>query len=213
MVNISGVHKEKAALLVIDMQYDFLPGGALGVEGGDEIIEPIGTIMSGDIFGTIVATQDWHPANHISFASRHENKRPLDSIELYGHNQTLWPDHCVQNAPNARIYEGLPLDKVDVFMRKGAHPDIDSYSAFRNNWAPDGSRPRTGLAGYLRDRGVERVFVCGLARDVCVKWTCEDAADEKFDTVLLWDLSRPVDPSGDEKLKESLGRQGITIHY
>ncbi len=210
MVDLSGVEKQSAALLVIDMQYDFLPGGALGVDDGDAIIDPIGSIMGKDLFGTIVATQDWHPANHISFASRH-NKKNLESIQLYGHEQILWPDHCVQNAPNTRIYEGLPLDTVDVFIRKGADPQIDSYSAFRNNWAPDGSRPRTGLAGYLRDRGVKQVFVCGLARDVCVKWTCEDAADDKFDTTILWDLSRSVNPSQDDQLRHYLEKKGVKV--
>ncbi|MFW5775651.1 MAG: nicotinamidase [Chitinivibrionales bacterium] len=211
MAAVTGVNRNKAALLVIDVQYDFLPGGALAVEHGDEILEPIASIMNTNLFGTIVATQDWHPQNHISFAGRHEGKRPLDSIQLYGHDQSLWPDHCVQNHPNARIYEGLPLDTVDVFIRKGTNPDIDSYSAFRSNWAPDGTRPKTGLAGYLRDRGVEQVFVCGLARDVCVKWTCEDAADERFDTTILWDLSRSVDPSKDRQLKESLEQKKVRI--
>lgn len=201
----------RSALIVIDMQPDFMPGGPLAVDEGDRIIEPIARLMRSGIFATIVATQDWHPAGHISFASSHEGAQPLDTIELYGHDQTLWPDHCVQNTPGARLHEALALDRVSAFIRKGADPAIDSYSGLRNNWAPDGSRPTTGLSGYLRDRGVEEVAVCGLARDVCVSWTAQDAAAAEFRTTILWDLSRSVNPGADGELRDTLAGAGVCI--
>ncbi len=205
------VQTPRSALIIVDMQLDFMPGGALAVEEGDAIIEPIADLMNARLFGTLVATQDWHPPGHVSFASRHEGKQPLESIELYGHDQTLWPDHCVQGADGARLHDALPWDRVSAFVRKGADPDIDSYSGFRNNWAPAGDRPKTGLAGYLRDRGVEDVFVCGLARDVCVAWTAEDARAEEFNTTLLWDLSRPVNPAADSELQARLAEKRVRI--
>ncbi|MBD3345890.1 MAG: isochorismatase family protein [Chitinivibrionales bacterium] len=203
--------KETSALLVVDMQPDFLPGGLLGVDGGDQILAPVSRIMQSGWFSLIVATQDWHPEGHISFASRHEGKNPLESIELYGHEQTLWPDHCVQGSKGADMHPELPWNNVLAFIRKGENPAVDSYSGFRNNWAPNGSRPKTGLAGYLRERGIETVYICGLARDVCVRWTSEDAADEGFATVLLWDLSRSVNPQADNQLQKELKHKKVTI--
>jgi nicotinamidase/pyrazinamidase len=167
--------------------------------------------MRSGLFGTLVATQDWHPQNHVSFAGRHEGRRPLDTIDLYGHEQTLWPDHCVQQTAGARLHPALPWERVDAFVRKGQDPAVDSYSGFRNNWGPHHTRPRTGLAGYLRDRGVEEVFICGLARDVCVCWTAQDAAEERFSTTVLWDLSRPVDPANDRRVRDDFGQRRIRI--
>ncbi len=203
--------RAKAALLVVDMQPDFMPGGALAVAEGDRILSGIRTLMESDWLSLQVATQDWHPHGHISFASQHPGKQPFDTIELHGHAQTLWPDHCVQGSEGACLHPGLPLSRLAAIVRKGMDPDTDSYSGFRNNWDPKGQRPPTGLGGYLRERGVESVFCCGLARDVCVKWTAEDAVDSGFTTYLLWDLTRAVDPASDARVRAELDSRGVRI--
>lgn len=205
------VRRERAVLLVVDVQPDFLPGGALPVEEGNEILEPIRHLMERGLFGLCVATQDWHPPDHVSFASRHEGHGPGDVIELYGHGQVLWPDHCVQGTEGAELHPSLPWIRAEAVIRKGTDPRSDSYSGFRNNWNPSGQRPPTGLAGYLRERGVEDVFLCGLARDYCVKWSAEDAATEGFRAFFLWELTRSVDPSGDEEVRRDLEEAGVRI--
>jgi nicotinamidase/pyrazinamidase len=202
--------REVSALLVVDVQPDFLPGGTLPVAQGDEILGPVADLMASGRFGVCVATQDWHPSGHISFASRHK-RNPMETFELYGHPQTLWPDHCVQRSRGAALHPALPFDRADAIIRKGTDPLVDSYSAFRNNWNAAGQRPSTGLAGYLRDRGIEQVFICGLARDVCVKWTAEDAADAGFQTFVIWDLTRAVDPASDASVQRSLRGRGVHI--
>jgi nicotinamidase/pyrazinamidase len=202
---------ERSALLVVDVQPDFLPGGALAVAEGDLIVEPLRHLLASRRFRHVVATQDWHPAGHVSFASSHAGSKPFDTIELYGHEQVLWPDHCVQGTPGAALHPGLPWDTVDAVIRKGADPRVDSYSGLRNNWNERGERPPTGLAGFLRERGVADVWVCGLARDVCVRWTAEDARDAGFETTVIWDLTRSVDPSGDESLRAALERAGVRL--
>jgi nicotinamidase/pyrazinamidase len=199
------------ALLLIDIQPDFLPAGALAVANGDEIIEPIRWLMERHAFALCVATQDWHPRGHVSFASSHPGRKPLDTIELYGHPQTLWPDHCVQGTSGAELHGDLPWERVSAIIRKGTDPSTDSYSAFRNNHDPHGQRPPTGLAGYLRERGITDVLLCGLARDFCVKWSAEDAAAAGFRTVVLWDLARPVDPAADDRVRRDLGRAGVEV--
>lgn len=201
----------RSALLVVDMQPDFLPGGALAVDGGDEIIDGIADLLGSDRFGLKVATQDWHPADHLSFASNHEGRKPMDVVELYGHEQILWPDHCVQGSPGAELVDALDWRPVSAIVRKGTDRRVDSYSTFRNNWDPDGKRPRTGLAGYLRERRIEHVALCGLARDFCVKWSSEDAADDGFDVTVLWDLTRPVDPASDDEVRADLEKVGVRI--
>lgn len=201
----------KSALLVVDIQPDFLPGGALPVDRGDEILGPIAELMRSGRFRLCVATQDWHPPGHISFASRHAGKRPFDRIELYGHEQILWPDHCIQGTPGAELEAGMPWERVDTIIRKATDPAVDSYSAFRNNWNPAGARPPTGLAGYLRDRGVEDVHLCGLARDFCVLWSAEDAVAAGFRVHVLWDLTRSIYPEEDEKNERSLRELGVEI--
>ena len=200
-----------AALLVVDLQPDFMPGGALAVAEGDQIIAPIRNLVLAGLFPLQVATQDWHPPGHISFASHHAGKQPFDTIELYGHEQTLWPDHCVQGSTGAQLHQGLDLTPLAAVVRKGMDPDVDSYSGFRNNWSPAGERPATGLGGYLRDRGVDTVFCCGLARDVCVQWTALDAADYGFQTFVLWDLTRGVDPGNDDRVCAELLAKGVRI--
>lgn len=200
-----------AALLLVDVQPDFLPGGALAVADGDAILAPLRALLARDPFALYVATQDWHPRGHVSFASRHPGRRPFDVIDLHGHPQTLWPDHCVQGTAGAELSPALPWDRVAAVIRKGADAEVDSYSGFRNNWDAAGTRPPTGLGGYLRERGVESVYVCGLARDYCVKWTAEDAAAAGFRTTVLWDLARPVDPASDARVRADLERAGVAI--
>lgn len=205
------VERERAALVVVDIQPDFLPGGALAIEGGDAILDGVTGLMRGDLFGVQVATQDWHPFDHVSFASNHDGRSPMDVIELYGHEQTLWPDHCVQGTAGAALREGLPWDRVAAIIRKGADRRCDSYSAFRNNWDERGERPSTGLAGYLEEREVEDVFLCGLARDFCVRWSARDAAQVGFNVFVLWDLTRPVDPASDREVREELEALGVRL--
>lgn len=201
----------RTALLVVDVQPDFLPGGALAVKSGDEILEGVATLLASDLFALAVATQDWHPPDHASFASNHEGHDPMDVIELHGHEQILWPDHCVQGTPGAELVPGLPWERVSAIVRKGTDPRVDSYSGFRNNRDPSGTRPRTGLAGYLRERGAERLVVCGLARDFCVKWSAEDAIEAEFDVTLAWDLTRSVDPGSDDEVRADLESVGVRI--
>lgn len=201
--------KNRSILIVVDMQPDFMPGGALPVAEGDTLVAPIRELMESGLFRHFAATQDWHPAGHISFASSHPGHAPLDVIELYGHEQILWPDHCVQGTPNADFHPGIPAEKFRVIVRKATDPKVDSYSAFRNNWDPTGQRPPTGLAGYLRDLGITDIFLCGLARDFCVRWSAEDAVDAGFRTHVIWDLTRSVFPENDERLRRELEQYGV----
>jgi nicotinamidase/pyrazinamidase len=147
----------------------------------------------------------------VSFASSHAERKPTEVISLHGHDQVLWPDHCVQGTPGAELHTGLPWECVSAIIRKGADAEVDSYSGFRNNWATDGTRPPTGLEGYLRERRVDTVVLCGLARDFCVKWSAEDAAAAGFRTLFLWDLTRPVDPDSDEDVRRDLETAGVEI--
>ncbi len=206
-----GYHKKTTALIVVDLQPDFMPGGALPVEEGDTLVAPISHLAGSGRFGLHVATQDWHPEGHISFASQHDGKDPLEVIQLHGHDQTLWPDHCIRGTPGAELHPDMDWTCAEAVIRKGTRKMSDSYSAFRNNWDPRGERPPTGLEGYLRERGVETVVLCGLARDVCVKWTAEDAAEIGFQTLLLWDLTRPVDRDSDEEVRAQLRDVGVEI--
>jgi nicotinamidase-related amidase len=145
--------RECTALLLVDLQRDFMPGGALAVGQGDAIIAPIRQLLERDLFGLYAATQDWHPPGHASFASVHAGREPFELIELQGKPQMLWPDHCVQNSSGAALHDGLNWNQVAVIVRKGMQQDVDSYSGFRNNWNAKGERPATGLAGYLREHG------------------------------------------------------------
>lgn len=207
----AAVDPRHAALVLVDIQPDFLPGGALPVADGDQILDPIARLMGSDVFSLQVATQDWHAPGHASFASGYPNKVPMDSIELHGHAQTLWPDHCVQGTPGAELIRGLPWERVSLILRKGTDRDTDSYSGFRNNWNSHGERPPTGLAGCLRERGVQAIVLCGLARDVCVKWTAEDGVHAGFEVYFLWDLTRSVNPGGDDTLRGELERAGVHV--
>ena len=200
-----------AALILVDVQPDFMPGGALACHEGDAIVPGIDALLRSRAFRHVLATQDWHPRGHVSFASSHPGRAPFEQIALYGQPQTLWPDHCVQNTPGAALHPGIDWSALDAVIRKGSDPGVDSYSGFRENHGPHGARPSTGLAGWLRERGVDEVFVCGLARDVCVLWTAQDAADLGFRASVLWDLSRPVTPAGDDATRAALLAQDIGI--
>ncbi len=200
-----------SALILVDIQPDFMPGGNLPVAEGDAILPPLRELLERDLFGLYVATQDWHPRDHVSFASNHKGRKPMDTIELYGHEQVLWPDHCIQGTEGAALHPALPWETVSVIVRKGTDPRSDSYSGFRNNWNPDAERPPTGLAGYLRERGIEEITVCGLARDFCVKWTAEDGAREGFRVKFIWDLTRAVDPGRDGEVRRDLEAAGVEV--
>jgi nicotinamidase/pyrazinamidase len=180
----------QSVLLVIDVQNDFCPGGALAVAGGDQVIAPI--LKIAPRFQHIVLTQDWHPADHTSFASSHPGKQPYETIEMPYGPQTLWPDHCVQQTPGAEFHPDLHLPRAELILRKGFRPQIDSYSAFFEN---DHTTP-TGLAGYLRERGLTRVFLCGLAYDYCVGYSALDARRLGFEAVILQGACRAIDLNG-----------------
>jgi len=177
-------------LVVVDMQNDFLPGGSLAVAGGDEIVEPINRLAKK--FENVVMTQDWHPAGHISFASSHPGKQPFETIDLSYGTQVLWPDHCVIGSTGAGFAPALDLPAAQLIIRKGYHPDVDSYSGFREA----DRKTLTGLAGYLNERGLNRLFVCGLATDFCVGWTAVDARAAGFETHVIDDATRGIDAAG-----------------
>jgi nicotinamidase/pyrazinamidase len=174
-------------LLVIDMQRDFLPHGALAVPDGDAIIPGINAIAAR--FPHVILTQDWHPLGHISFASSHPGKQPFESIEAPYGTQHLWPDHCVQGTHGAELDHRLQIPQAELILRKGFRRNIDSYSAFLED---DHTTP-TGLAGYLRERNLTRLFLCGLAYDFCVGFSAIDGANLGFECHVLEDLSRAVD--------------------
>lgn len=186
------------ALILVDIQNDFMPGGNLAVPYGDEIIGLANSLQAN--FDLIVATQDWHPAGHKSFASSHPGKKSFQRIDLHGLAQVLWPDHCIQGTPGAGFHRDLEMNKVEAIFRKGMDKEIDSYSGFFDN----GYRKTTGLAGYLRERKVQKVFVCGLAADYCVAFTAKDSLKENFKTYIIEDATRPIDESGFADIKNEL---------
>ncbi len=176
-------------LLVVDIQNDFCPGGALAVADGDAVIAPIHRIASR--FEHILLTQDWHPTHHSSFAAHHPGKQPFDSVPLYYGEQTLWPIHCVQGSRGAEFHPALHLPQAELILRKGFRPQIDSYSAFFEN---DRATP-TGLAGYLRERGLTRIFLAGLAYDYCVAYSALDARRLGWPVAIVRDACRAIDPA------------------
>ncbi|QNR97557.1 bifunctional nicotinamidase/pyrazinamidase [Stenotrophomonas sp. 169] len=199
------------ALIVVDLQPDFMPGGALACLEGDALVAPIAALLAQKRYRTVVATQDWHPANHASFASHYPGGQPFAQIPLHGHAQTLWPDHCIQGSAGAALHTGVDWNAADMVLRKGSNPQVDSYSAFRENHGPDGNRPPTGLAGWLRERGISEVHVCGLARDYCVLWTAQDAVSAGFAVGFHWDLTRPVSADNDDATRQALATAGIAL--
>ncbi len=193
------IDTSNSALVIVDLQNDFCPGGALAVEGGDKIVPVVNRMM--DFFDCIVATQDWHPANHLSFASNHSGKKPLDSVTIDGIDQVLWPDHCVMGTSGADFHPDLRVEKVSLILRKGRNPKVDSYSAFFEN----DKKTRTGLEGYLRELQVENLFFCGLATDYCVYYSVMDALKLGFASYVVSDGVRGVDfPEG--SVEESIGK-------
>jgi nicotinamidase/pyrazinamidase len=181
---------DASALLVIDVQNCFLPGGSLAVKDGDQVIPVINRLAKG--FANVVLTQDWHTAGHISFASSHAGKRPFEVIDLAYGKQVLWPDHCVQGTDGAALSKDLSIPQAGLVIRKGYHKDVDSYSAFTE---ADG-KTTTGLAAYLKARNLQRLFIAGLATDFCVAWTALDARKAGFDAFVVEDACRGIDTRG-----------------
>lgn len=177
-------------LLVVDVQRDFLPGGPLAVPDGDAVTAPINRL--GTLFDHVLLTQDWHPADHVSFAASHPGRAPFEQIELSYGRQVLWPTHCVQGSDGARFAPGLDLPRAELVVRKGFRPGVDSYSAFTEA----DRRTPTGLAGYLRERGLRRLFLVGLATDFCVAWSAMDAASAGFEAHVIEDACRAIDMRG-----------------
>lgn len=193
-------------LIVIDVQNDFCPGGALPVAGGDEVIEVIHRIAPR--FEHIILTQDWHPRGHTSFARAHAGHKPFDIIELSYGSQTLWPDHCVQGTAGAEFHTSLHLPQAELILRKGFHPDIDSYSAFFEN---NRTTP-TGLGGYLRERGLTRAFFAGLAYDFCVGYSALDARRLGFPAIILRDGARAIDTGGSvESIEGAFAENNVEV--
>lgn len=190
------------ALLLIDIQNDFLPGGSLAVPEGDQIIPLVNALQSK--FPLVVATQDWHPQNHKSFASNHEGKQVFEQIELNGLPQVLWPDHCVQGSSGAALSAAVNWNKTETIFRKGTNPEIDSYSGFYDN----GHLKATGLAAYLKGRGVTAVYIAGLAADYCVCFTAKDALAEGFSTYVIENATRAISKEGFEKAKKDIREKG-----
>ncbi|WP_373521346.1 bifunctional nicotinamidase/pyrazinamidase [Aquiflexum sp.] len=183
------------ALIIVDVQNDFTPGGALGVKEGDTIVPIINDLQSK--FDFIVATQDWHPSDHGSFADNHEGKKIGEFIDLNGVNQILWPVHCVQGSFGAEFHKNLKKDKWKAIFQKGTNPLVDSYSGFFDN----NKQGDTGLSEYLKNQGVEEVYICGLATDFCVKFTVLDAISEGFQTYLVADATKAVNLQSVDYLK------------
>jgi len=163
------------------------------------------------VFPLVVATQDWHPRGHVSFASSHPGRKPFETISLHGEPQVLWPDHCVAGSPGAALHPRVPTEAIHAIFRKGADRDADSYSGFRDNPNPARERRPTGLRGFLAERRTRDVYVCGLALDYCVSWTALDAADLGFAATVLWDLTRPVSAANDAATAHRLREHGVAI--
>jgi nicotinamidase/pyrazinamidase len=198
---------DKDALIIVDVQYDFLPGGALEVREGDQIIPLINSIQP--LFSCVVATQDWHPEDHLSFAANHSGKKPGEQVDLDGIDQILWPVHCVQGEHGSEFHEDLDPSNWAAVFQKGTNPRVDSYSGFFDN----ARRGDTGLGDYLKERGIERIFVCGLAQDYCVKFTALDGLSLGFETYLLQDVTRAVNlnPEDGKLAFEEMEGKGVKL--
>ncbi len=193
-------------LLVIDVQNDFCPGGALAVPDGDAVVPVINQLIPQ--FDNVVVTQDWHPSGHSSFASSHNGAEPFSTTTMPYGVQTLWPDHCVQGTSGAELHQDLLTDPADMIIRKGYRTAIDSYSAFFEN---DQSTP-TGLTGYLRERSIQRVFCCGLATDFCVRFSAEDARKQGLESVVLLDACRAIDMDGSlDAAMQAMKSSGVLV--
>jgi nicotinamidase/pyrazinamidase len=193
------------ALIIVDIQNDFTSGGTLEVPGGEMVVPVINQLAQR--FDLVVATQDWHPTGHKSFASNHPGRKAFETIILDGLNQVLWPDHCVQGSRGAEFHPELKMDAVEAIFRKGMDVRIDSYSGFYDN----GHKKTTGLAGYLKSRQISSVYVCGLAGDYCVFFTARDAIREGFNTFLIEDATRSINTADFEKAKKEITESGGKI--
>lgn len=192
-------------LLVIDVQNDFMPNGTLAVPNGDDIVPVINSIQ--DKFDLIIATQDWHPRTHSSFAVNHDNTSNFDSIEWRGKMQTLWPEHCVQGSKGANLHAELDTTKYEAIFRKGTDINIDSYSAFYDN----NQLKATGLSGYLKEKKVSQLYFCGLASDICVYFSVRDAIKEGFECYFIEDAAKPLDVEAFETIKIEMVAMGVHI--
>lgn len=192
-------------LVIVDVQNDFSPGGTLEVPGGDGIIEPLNSCM--DRFELVIATQDWHPPEHVSFASNHHGKEPFETIQIEGVEQTLWPDHCVQGSKGAEFHSNLETIRVEAIFRKGVDRGIDSYSGFYDNR----HLRTTGLAGYLREKDARDLYFGGLAADICVYFTVMDAVEEGFNATVIEDAVYPLDEGKYDEIRRGL--REIGVHY
>lgn len=192
-------------LIITDVQNDFMAAGALEVPDAQSILSPLNQVQSA--FDLVIATQDWHPYNHKSFASNHSNKQPFETIQLNGLQQVLWPDHCVQGTKGAEFHPQLDMTHVCTIFRKGMDPEIDSYSGFYDN----NHRNSTGLAGYLNEKKVKNIYFAGLASDYCVYFTIQDALKHGYTCFFLEDASRAIDIQRFEELKQKLIAQGVKI--
>lgn len=190
------------ALIIVDIQNDFLPGGALAVKNGDAIIPVINKLQND--FELVVATQDWHPADHKSFASMHTGKKIFDEIILDGLPQVLWPDHCVQENYGAQFSNALSTKRIEAIFRKGMDKNIDSYSGFFDN----GKKKATGMGAYLKGRGVTEIYVTGLAADYCVNFTALDGLELGFDSIIVTDATLPIDEENFKKVVEKFISKG-----
>lgn len=193
------------ALLIIDIQNDFLPGGRLAVPQGNTIIPGINTIQP--YFDIVIATQDWHPENHKSFAKNHSAKKEFATTDLKGIPQILWPEHCVQGSYGAQLADALHTRAVSAIIRKGMNPEIDSYSGFYDN----GKQNATGLLGLLKELQVEEVYVCGLAADYCVYYTAKDAVQNGFNTFFIEDITKAIDQNSYQTAKKDLLQLGVVF--
>ncbi len=194
---------QSTALLLVDIQNDFIPGGSLAVPQGDTIVKVNNHLQQH--FDLVVATQDWHPSGHISFASEHANHKVFESIKIDGIDQTLWPEHCVQNSWGADFHPDLNTQKVEAIFRKGTNPKIDSYSAFFDN----AHLKSTGLTGYLKEKGVKHIYFTGLAADICVYFSIKDALQEGFKCTLIEDATKALDQNIYEEQKHELSALGV----
>lgn len=193
------------ALIIVDVQNDFLPGGALAVENGNEVLPIINKVQ--EEYSLVVATQDWHPENHKSFASQHKGKKTFDEIQLRGQKQILWPNHCIQQSWGAEFSKELKQNQIEAIFRKGLDPTIDSYSGFFDN----GKLKSVGLGDYLKGRSIDEVHICGLAADFCVYYTAKDALELGFRTKIIENATKAINPSNFQNLKKEFENIGGRI--
>lgn len=189
-------------LIIVDPQNDFMPGGSLAVPNGDEIIPVINKLQ--EKFDLVIASQDWHPKGHASFATSHKGKSEFETIDLNGIEQIMWPEHCVQNTTGAEFHKDLKTTKIEAIFRKGTDPEIDSYSAFYDNK----HLKSTGLSGYLNEKNAEDLYFCGLAAEICVHFTAKDAIKEGFKATIIEDATRALNAEDFEKAKAELKELG-----